>query len=78
MDLCDEEGYPEVILGCIRRSIASRIRRGDPSPLLSTGKATLGVLCPGLGSPVQERHGHMGGSPTKDPKDDEGTGISLL
>ena len=40
------------ILGCIRRSIASRPREVNPSPLLSTGEATPVVLCPVLGSPV--------------------------
>lgn len=37
-------------------SVPSRLRKGDPSPLFSTGEARAGVL----GFPVPERHGHNG------------------
>jgi len=65
------------VLGCIKKNIAST-SRGDPSPLLYTGGATHGVLCPFLVSSVQERHGHIGKSPVKGHEDGERTGASLM
>lgn len=42
---------------------------GDPAPLLSPGDATPGVLCPILGSLVQERHGAPGAGSVEGNKD---------
>ena len=42
------------ILGCIKRSVASRSREVLLPPLHYPGEAPSGVLCPLLGSPLQE------------------------
>ncbi|KAK4823968.1 hypothetical protein QYF61_008354 [Mycteria americana] len=62
-------GYQPLELN-VRKIICQRIEGGGPSPLLSTGEAASGVLCPVLVSPVQEIHGLSGVSPVKSHKGD--------
>lgn len=44
------------ILDCIK--CFQQVKRGDPSALLSAAEVTPGVVCPVLGSPVQESYKH--------------------
>lgn len=55
-----------------------QVREGDPFPLHSPGEAKPGALRPVPGSPVRERHRHIGEGPTNGHEDDLGTGASLL
>ncbi|PKU34373.1 rna-directed dna polymerase from mobile element jockey-like [Limosa lapponica baueri] len=61
---------PKGILGCIRKSIDKQVGGGYPPPPLCPGEAASGVVCPVLGSPVQERQGTAGEGTTEGYKDD--------
>lgn len=56
------------ILGCIRKSIPSKL-----GEVISPDEAISGVLCPVLGSPVQEKYGAPGPA-----EGNEATGATLL
>ncbi|GAB0179565.1 mitochondrial enolase superfamily member 1 [Grus japonensis] len=59
------------ILGCIKRSVASRSREVILPPLFCPYETPSGVLCPALEFSVQERHGPVGTSPEKGHKNDQ-------
>jgi len=64
------------ILGCIKRSVASR-SRAVILPLCS-GETPSGVLHPALEPSEQERHGPGGAGPQEGHKNDQKNGTSLL
>ena len=49
--------------GALRRMCGQQVEGGSPPPLVSPSEAPSGVLCPVLGSPVQERWRATGESP---------------
>lgn len=64
--------------GLLQAKYCQQFERGDPFHLLSTGETTSELLCPDLGSSVQERCGHTEDSPEKSCNSDEEIGASLL
>ncbi|PKU34151.1 rna-directed dna polymerase from mobile element jockey- hypothetical protein [Limosa lapponica baueri] len=66
------------ILGCIKRSVASRVKGGDFTPVLHFCEIPPGVLHPALESSAQEGHGPVGACPEGGQEDDQRAGAPLL
>jgi len=64
------------ILGCIKRSMASRSR--EVILPLCSGETSPGVLCPAMEPSAQERHGAVGAGPEEGHKNDQNGGTPLL
>ena len=58
------------ILGSIRRGVCQQGQRSDCTSLLCPCEAPSGVLCPGLGPPVQEKCGAVEEGPEEGHGDD--------
>ncbi|PKU34571.1 hypothetical protein llap_15127 [Limosa lapponica baueri] len=65
------------VLGCIKSSVASRLREVVLPPLLRSGDTPPGVFCPALEPSAQERHGPVGASPEEGHKNDQRDGKPL-
>lgn len=62
----NQNSFPRFSLFCHYQQVEG----GDSSPLMRVCEAIPEVLCPILGSPVQDRHGYTGKIPAKELLDD--------
>jgi len=64
--------------GLHQKQCGQQGKEGDPAPLLCSGEASPGILCPDVESSVQERHGPVGVCPEEGQKNDPRNGTPLL
>jgi len=66
------------ILECIKKECSQQVEGGESPPLFCPGEAISGVLCPVLGSSVQERQETSRENSVKGCRNDEGPGAFPL
>ena len=66
------------ILGCIKRSVVSRLLAGDSAALLCSGETSPGALRPALEPSAQEGHGAVGAGPEEGHQNNQRAGTPLL
>ena len=70
----ESQPYP----GLHQKQSGQQVKRGDPAPLISSGKTSPDILHPDVETSEQDRHGPVGVPPKKRHKNDSRDGTPTL